>query len=180
MLERNYILLHGFSGGPDQVFFPWLKGELEAKGYSVTAPQMPNSDNPTEEEQVGYCLNNLKFDENTVIVAHSLGCAVALKVLEKLPSNISGLVLIGGFISPKFKDHPRAFENKFNWNFDFEKIRSNAGVIKLLHDPGDYAVSDEQAKYLSEVLKVDLTICSPSEPHFTGPVEKEVLENVLI
>ena len=58
---------------------------------------LPNSADPTEDEQVSYVLRNFQFDANTVLVAHSLGTVVAMKVLEKLETKIAGLVFVGGF-----------------------------------------------------------------------------------
>lgn len=177
-MKNNFIFLHGYSGSAEGVFFPWLKKELEIRGLEVQAPNLPNPENPTEEEQVNFCLDNLHFDENSFIVAHSLGCFVALKVVEKLPFAISGLLLAGGFIDPNFKDKPRIFEDKFSWNVDAKRVKENSKIIKLLHDPDDYAVSDEQAKRLSVLLEVPLTICTTNEPHFTGSKEPDILNNL--
>lgn len=173
---RNYVLLHGFNGSPDGVFFPWLKAELESKGLIYQAPALPEASNPREEEQVNYVLQNCRFDENTVLFGHSLGAVVALKVLEKLPNKIAGLVLAGGFISPDFKDRPRPFHDTFNWKFDFKKIKNNTGFVTILSDPNDYAVYFEQGKILQKELGANLIEAAGQKPHFTNVSEPLILQ----
>src|SRR3990167_4759690 len=98
-----------------------------------------------------------------------------MKVLEKLKTPISRLVLIGTAPNPNFKDRPRNFEKTFTWSFDAEKIRSNAKVIQILHDPRDHAVSDDQRKQLEELLGVKAVLGQSTESHFTGDKEPDVL-----
>ena len=178
-VERNFVLLHGFNGSPEGVFFKWLKKELKMQGFGFQAPQLPNSDKPREDEQVNYVLNNIKFDENTVLFGHSLGAVVGMKVAEKLKTKIAGLVLAGGFADHNFKDRPRPFEKTFIWKFDFEKIHKNTGFVKILSDPKDYAVPFEQGKILAKNLKGELIEHEGEKPHFTNAAEPLILENLV-
>ena len=50
-MKRVYIV-HGWGGYPEEGWFPWLKKELEAKGFEVHVPQMPNADKPRMETWV--------------------------------------------------------------------------------------------------------------------------------
>ncbi len=175
--NHNYVLLHGFGGNPETgIFFPWLKKELDNRGLKYQAPQLPNPDLPTEEEQVNFVLQNCKFDSKTVLFGHSLGAVVAMKVTEKLEGKIAGLVLAGGFVSPDFKDRPRPFHNTFKWEFDYKKISSNVGFVKILSDPNDYAVYFEQGKILKEKLNGALVEATGQKPHFTNEQEPLVLQ----
>lgn len=178
-LDYRYVLLHGFNGSPDDAFFPWLKRELTRHGVSFVAPQLPNSGNPTEEEQVKYVLQNVQFNEKTVLYGHSLGGVVAMKVLEKLEHPIAGVVLSGAFIEPKFKDHPRPFEKTFTWNFDFDKIRQNVGFVRILSDLNDDAVPPEQGKLLHAKIDGRLREMVAQKPHFSGAEEPEILAALL-
>ncbi len=174
--KPNFVLLHGFQGSPKANFFPWLKAELEKRGFTVSVPDLPNSKKPSEHEQVRYVLQHCKFDENTIMLGHSLGAVVAMKVLEKLESPIAGLVLAGGFISPNFKDHDRIFADKFNWKFDFKKIKKQAGAITILHDPNDYAIGEDQEVALSTNLNVPVQFCKTNDEHFCGKEEPSILD----
>lgn len=179
-LERNnnYVLLHGFKGSTNGIFFPWLKKELDKQGLKYQAPELPNADAPTEDEQVNFILQNCKFDENTILFGHSLGAVVAMKVVEKLPHKIAGLVLAGGFTEAKFKDHPRNYQGKFNWVFDFEAIKNNASSVIILSDPTDFAVPLEQGKILHEKLGGALIEQNGVKPHFMNEQEPLILQSL--
>lgn len=178
-LDYRYVLLHGFNSSPDDAFFPWLKRELTRHGLHFVAPALPHPENPTEEEQVDYVLKNIQMNEKTVLYGNSLGAVVALKVLEKLDHPIAGLVVSGGFVTPKFKDRPRPFEDAFKWEFDFEKIRRNVGFVRIISDLNDTAVPAEQGKLLCQNLGGQLREVIAKEPHFKGAEEPEVLSALL-
>jgi leucyl-tRNA synthetase len=173
--KYRFVILHGFQSGPDRPRWIWVKQKLEEMGHEVVLPALPNPERPTEGEWVSAALNCTTYDENTVLVGHSLGSVAALKVLEKLDKPIARLVTVGGFVSKDFKDNPRPFEKTFKWEFDGDKIRSNVKSITILHDPRDYAVSDSQAKELSDLLQTPITLGTSNEPHFTGDREPDVV-----
>ena len=40
-MKSNIFIFHGTEGHPQENWFPWLKGKLEAKGCKVFVPQFP-------------------------------------------------------------------------------------------------------------------------------------------
>lgn len=179
-VKYNYVLLHGFKGNPKNgIFFPWLTRQLEKIGARVSAPQLPHPFEPKEEEQVDYVLNNIKFDEQTILLGHSLGSVVALKVLERLKGPIAGLVLVGGFVEPNFKDKPRPFEQNFKWSFNFQKIKNNLNFVKILSDTKDSAVPMEQGRKLHKFLGGELIETIAKESHFSATSEPEILDHLV-
>jgi predicted alpha/beta hydrolase family esterase len=44
-MKKVYII-HGWEGSPTNNWFPWLKGELESKGFEVIVPSMPEPESP--------------------------------------------------------------------------------------------------------------------------------------
>jgi leucyl-tRNA synthetase family protein len=177
--DLNYVLLHGFNGSNEGIFFPWLKQELNKRKVKVVCPNLPNANNPTEDEQVEYVLKTCEFNANTILFGHSLGAVVALKVLEKLNTKIAGVVLAGGFTHPNFKDNPRLFEKSFSWQFDFNKIKSNIKFVKILNDPTDYAIDPEQGRTLQKNLGGVLLEIAGEKPHYTAETEPAIL-NALV
>lgn len=175
----RYVLLHGFQGSPKGNFFPWLKTELEQAGAEVFVPELPNSSQPTEEEQVGYVLDHVTFDENTVLLGHSLGTVVALKVVEKLKHPIAGLVLVAGFTEPTFSDHPRPFATTFTWQFDWTTIRKSAGSTVVLRGDQDTAVQPAAVQQLADHLKTSVTDAVVRDDHFCATEEPSVLQALL-
>ena len=166
----NFILLHGFTGNPQKHFFPWLANEL---GKAVYTPALPNTDNPIETEQVQFALKNAQLNKDTILLGHSLGVVVALKIAEQ--KQLNALVLVGGFIEPKFKDKERPFANNFKWHFDFDKIKSNVNKIIILSDRNDYAIPIEQGRMLAEKLSATLIETNAQQPHFTAEQEPWIL-----
>ncbi|MEM0465495.1 MAG: class I tRNA ligase family protein [Candidatus Pacearchaeota archaeon] len=173
------MLLHGYNGDPEKYFFPWLKKELENIGYKVNVPKLPNSSNPSVYEQTDYVLKNCDFDENTVLLGHSFGSVIALKVLEKLNKPIKKLILVAGFAQPGFKDKKRNFEDTFDWKFDFQKIRSNVKEVIILRAENDYAVKEERADFIKEKIGGTIFDFRAEKEHFTGDIEPAVLNNCL-
>ncbi len=174
--KYRYVLLHGFTGKPSDNIYVWLKKELESRGHSVIVPELPNTERPSEEEQVSVALKATEYDESTILYGHSLGTVVAMKVAEKLNKKIAGLVLAGGFVDAKFKDHPRNFTDRFVWKFNAEKIKDNCGFIKALHDINDVAISDGQADRLASLLDIPVERVVAQTPHFDSDEEPLILK----
>ena len=178
--------MHGFTGGANKNFVPWLVGELKAHGYSVQAPQLPNTDDPKESEQVPFVLKNVKFDENTVLIGHSLGGVVAMKVVEKLSHPINELVLIAPAIDEKHRTEaylnsskPKNFINHFDMTYSYEQIIKKTGSILLLSDEKESAIRGEYMSFLSDQLKATLLSTSAERTHFTDKQEPFILKNIL-
>lgn len=175
----KFVLLHGFTGNPNEGFFVNLRKELESRGHEVIAPELPNPDAPREQEWVAAALNATTYDKNTILLGWSLGAVTALKVLEKINSKIFKTVLVGGFIDPKFKDHSRNFESTFSWRFDWKKIHESTGELVALHDVRDPAISIEQADRLEQATGIILRRVKAEGEHFDGETEPEVVQLVL-
>ncbi len=178
--NTNFVLLHGYNGSVKKDFFPYLKTELEKRGKKVSAKDLPNTSDPNVAEQVEFVLKNNHFDENTVLVGHSLGTIISLKVLEKIQKPIKKLVLAGGFLTPDFKDNKkRDFTDKFDFKFDFEKIKRNVNEIVILSDKNDYVIPLEQGHKLKEKINGDLIETTAKIPHFKAEHEPDVLNACL-
>ncbi|MBI2451768.1 class I tRNA ligase family protein [Candidatus Pacearchaeota archaeon] len=177
--KNNFVLLHGFTGSPDKNFFPWLKKELENKGNKVFAPKLPNTNNPNINEQVEHVLKNVKFNENSVLLGHSLGSIVALKVVESLNKPVKKLVLAAGFIDPTLVSEEKPYKKIFDWKFDFEKIKRNAKEIIILRDLYDDSVHKLQAGRLKEKIGGEIIDFEAKEAHICGKQEPVVLNYCL-
>ncbi len=178
--KLKYILLHGFRGSAKGSFRAWLKSELESRGHEVEIPELPNTEDPRESEQVEYVLQNCKIDENTVIVAHSLGSVVAMKALMKLNKPIFGLVLVSPAIDPSFpKAESRPYWKNFTWNIDYDLIRRLAnGKISILSDlKEEFRI--EYIRHLSNNLKARLIETKSNGEHFRADQEPEILKAVV-
>lgn len=76
---KRVFIVHGWGGKPEQGFKPWLKQELEARGYSAEVPAMPETDNPRIDAWASELQKVIvRPDEDTVLVGHSLGAPAIL------------------------------------------------------------------------------------------------------
>ena len=86
MADAKVFLVHGWDGSPANNWFPWLKRELEQRGFLVSAPAMPHPRMPTIEDWVSHLSATVgKPDENTYLIGHSMGCQAIARYLERLP-----------------------------------------------------------------------------------------------
>lgn len=177
--SMNFVDLHGFTSSPNDDFHPWLSKKIRSLGYKIQTPSLPNTNNPTVEEQAQFVNQNCSFDQNTVLIAHSLGAPVALKVVERLKTPIKKIVLVAGFAQPGFLDHERPFEKTFDWKFDFKKIKKNVQEIVIMRAENDSAVPKERAEYLANILGVDVVDFVANEDHACGKEEPEVLRQAV-
>ena len=178
--KLNFVILHGYEGSPDGIFFLWLRDELQKRGYAVQAPALPNAKHPNLEEQISSVLKTVKFDENTIVFGHSLGSVVALKTVERLNHPVRKLVLAAGFARPpSLRGKSRDYEKTFDWKFDFGKIKKNAGEIVILSDSSDTIVPPQEAEYLESVLGGRVFSFPAVREHMCALVEPEVLRYTL-
>jgi|GEM_PF-994763 len=175
----NYVLIPGYHSPGDDNFYPWLMDQLGRDG-STTSVISYNSliDEKTEQEIVGHIASQVELDADTVLVGHSLGCALALKLLEQTNAKIAKLVLVAGFAKPEFKDKRRPFENKLKWEFDFARLKENISQTINLSDRTDFIVPESAAMELQEKLGGVVIIFSARQPHVKAAQEPAVLEAI--
>lgn len=136
---KNAIILHGTSGTPEQFWFPWLKKELEAKGYAVWVPQLPEADTPKKELWIPYILEHGRFTAETIIVGHSAGSPATLAVLEKLQLTIKQAILVAAYFEPV-----NAITGILQKTYDWQKIKSHVQDITVINSDNDPWHCDDQ------------------------------------
>ncbi len=177
---KRFVLLHGKHGTPEQDFFPWLKKVLEQRGFEVEAPEMPNTESPNDLEQADYVAKNVKLDESTVILGHSFGGIVALRLLER-GIKVHGVVFAATPASGKFADgKPRpTVAEAINRGFDFNKVRQNSTYFEVLVDLTDLVVRQQDGPILAGNLNSSPTYVTAQQPHFHDPEEPTILNALL-
>jgi len=163
---KNAIIIHGTEGCPEENWFPWLKKELEQIGYQVSVPQFPSPPIiPAKISEWFDVLKDYEINQDTVIVAHSLGGIFALRILEKLSVPVKAVYFISapiGINPIKYYDRDLAFSGL---EFDWDKIRKNAKHFVVFHSDDDPYVDLANGKKLAENLDVKLHLV-PNSGHF--------------
>lgn len=181
---RNAFLVHGAYGNPEENWFPWLKGELETKNYTVIAPLFPTPEAQNYDTWMEVMASHFsELDSETILIGHSIGATFALCILEQLDIQIKQTVLVSGFLglldNEQFDNINHTISARdFNW----EKIRLNSKSFSVLHGDNDPYVPLEKATELAEQLAVESVII-PGGGHLNsdaGFVEFSSLLNTLV
>ena len=99
-MKKRVFIIHGWEGFPEEGWFPWLKKELELRGFEVFVPQMPDADYPRIEKWVAVVSQIVGVvDESVYFIGHSMGCQAIARYLETLPERIKigGAIFVAGF-----------------------------------------------------------------------------------
>lgn len=169
---KNALILHGAGNNSQGNWFSWLKSELEKAGYRVWSPDLPNSDVPIQHDWLDTIFSNhdWKFDSDSVIVGHSSGATLILRILEKLPKNvkIKKAILVAGPVQ-KGANKPEYFPYKEDLTkepFGWAKIKASCAKFNLIYSDNDkYECGQDQGKIVYEHLGGELII-KQGQGHF--------------
>jgi len=132
-MPKRVFLIHGWEGSPEEGWRPWLKKELEKRGFKVFVPAMPDTKNPHIDKWLPHLIETVgKPSENDYFVGHSLGCITILKLLEGLAENekVGGVILVAGFT---YNLGYKEISSFFQKPVDFNKIKSHCEKFIAIH-----------------------------------------------
>ncbi|MBN2016065.1 alpha/beta hydrolase [Candidatus Dojkabacteria bacterium] len=161
---KNAIILHAMEDSPKNHWYPWLKDQLQQKGYEVWVPQLPDTKNPQLSKWVPFIMENGKFTKDTVIIGHSAGAAVIWTVLEELDVKVSQAILVAGFSF--YPGGDGILKPAYNW----EKIKSNVEEVIIINSDNDpYGHDEVRGRIMLEMLALDgsIQIILKGQKHMT-------------
>lgn len=142
---KNAIIFHGTSCSPNMFWYPYVKGELEKKGYQVWVPHLPQPDKPDLSIWLPYALKNGKFTKDTVIIGHSAGTALTLGLLENIKTTVKQVILVAGFCSNITGSDGKILKDSYDW----KKINSSSrDFIFINSDDDPWGINDESGREL--------------------------------
>jgi len=114
-----------------------------------------------------FALQNLKFDNETIIIGHSAGCPLTLSILNRLTQPIRRAILVAGFIRLKeMKDDDVMLMKTPDWT----KIKENSRSFFFFNSDNDpWGCDHRQGEALREKLGGTL-IVPTGEGHFGSKV----------
>lgn len=153
-------MIQGAAETVDSFWLPYVKTELEKKGFNVWLPQLPENDHDDNEKNspadvvIPFLLKNGTFDEETVIIAHSAGGPITMGLLEELSTPISKAILVAGFYQKIPSPGANlALKDSLNW----DKIRTKTREFIFIHSDNDpWGCGDDQGRFAQS--KVDGTL----------------------
>ncbi len=179
-MAKRVFIIHGWDGYPEEGWFPWLKTELESRGFGVFVPQMPKP----EEPRIGNWVPALaeavdQADEGTYFVGHSMGCQTIIRYLETLPAEVKvgGAVFVAGF----FKEltnigddeeigQEEAKEVADHWlktPIDWDKVKSHLNKSVAIFSNNDPYVPASNYNDFKDKLSSEIVI-EHQKGHFSG------------
>jgi len=156
----KFFMIHGAYGNPGENWLPWLKEKLEEMGHTVFAPEFPTPEDQTLDNWMKafeYYLHLM--DNDTIVVAHSLGPAFILSVLEKVEEPIKAAFFVSPFIgSLKNPDFDRINKTFVHREFNWDKIKKNCAKFFVFHSDNDPYVPLEKAEEFAKNLGVEVIL----------------------
>lgn len=190
-MSKRVIIVHGWDGYPEEGWFPWLKKELEAKGFEVIVPQLPDAAIPRIDKWVpALSLAVGTPDEQTYFVGHSMGCQTIARYLEALPDDkkVGGAVFVAGFFKrlTGLEDDPDVQETDKHWlgtPLDLGRVKSHLSKsVAIFSDDDPWVPLDNQDDFRDKLGSE--IIIEHAKGHFSGRRDKVfelpvVLEKVI-
>lgn len=165
---KNVLILHGAGNDSQGNWFPWLKKELEKKGYKVWVPDLPNSEKPIQKEWLE-TVKDWEFDEESILIGHSSGATLILRILENLTAGIKvkKVILVAGPIDKGIIEKFWVYKENITRNpFNWQKIISSSEEFVLIYSENDpYDCGIRHGKLLLEKVGGKLII-RKGEGHF--------------
>lgn len=167
---KRAVIVHCWNGYPEYCWYPETKKELEAEGFAVEVPALPENYAP----KLAIWLPKLQEtigtpDEDLYLIGHSAGCITILRYLEQLDEKqkIGGVVLVAGFTDDLGYAE---LKNFFEIPIDFEKIKTKAKKFVAIASDNDEFVPLKHADIFEEKLGAQ-KIITHNMGHFSGPVD---------
>src|SRR3989344_1681977 len=97
---KRAVIVHGWGGSPNELLIKLIKAGFEKKSFEVTAPQMPNPEEPKIDEWVNFLSDVIEnIDENTYFIGHSVCSQTIMRYLEKQNKKVAKCIFIAGWFN---------------------------------------------------------------------------------
>jgi len=158
------VILHGAYGRPDSNWFPWLAERIQASGHEAHLPRLPTPQGQSPKAWLdahGRQVDDAVPRSRTVLVAHSLGVAFALRLAARAGAAdpYRGALLAAGFWGALGLPDYNPINAPFFAPLDWEAARAGcgAGVACYVGDDDPYVplrFSREIAERLGAPLRI--------------------------
>lgn len=160
---KQALILHAWYEKPENNWYPWLKTELKNRGYKVLIPDLPTmqTDLPDMQQQLNLIEQSIAIDNETIVVGHSIGCLLAMRLAEKY--SYKKMFLVAGW---DFNDlYP---QHRLFWPFpiDHAAIKAHVKEIYCLSSDNDPYETSFTVEEMSKRLDGKF-ILVPGAGHFT-------------
>lgn len=178
---RNFFIIHGSNGNSKENWFPWMKDQLESRGYECIVPDFPCKDG----HQVSKWYEEFekykeKVTDETVFIAHLRGVSFVLNLLTDFDYKIDSLYMVGGFVEWLWEEEEG--NTFFSRPFNYTKIRTQCKRFVNYQSDNDPWVPKEHGKSINNLLNSEYKLIKGAG-HFntqSGYTKFEVLLNDVV
>lgn len=183
---KRVFIIHGWDGAPEEGVFPWLKSELEKKGFVVFNPAMPNPLEPRIEEWVPFLAEQVGTpDEDTYFVGHSIGAQTVLRYVASLSEgpSVGGAVFLAGWLNLTDAAYEDEDDREIGrpWRetpIDWENAKRRARKYVAIFSDDDPVVPFSDNEIFREKLGAEI-IVEHGKEHFSGSTGIKALPSLL-
>ena len=128
-----------------EIWYPYVKRELEQLGFDVIAKRMPDPIIAHIDIWLPFIKEQTQDSEDVILIGHSSGAIAIMRYLET--HKVKGAVLIGAYHT----DLDNELEQKsgyFDKPWDWEAIKKNAGWIIQFASLDDPFIPIEEARFV--------------------------------
>ncbi len=150
------FIVHGYSAGTQDHWFPWLADKLTAQGHDVSIVELPSPQAPVRAEwdaTIAAAIGSV--DATTAIITHSLGGITVLRHLDSLTGDweLAGLVMVSGFLGeleaiPDLDDYLAE-------GLDVSALPAHIGRLSMIYSDNDEFVPPAMSRTLAGQLGAD-------------------------
>ncbi|HTK04835.1 MAG TPA: alpha/beta fold hydrolase [Candidatus Eisenbacteria bacterium] len=160
------VIIHGYGVTPEKMWFPWLHAELEKTGIAVTIPALPDPFRPNYKKWMDAVAPLAKtWTPDTLLVAHSLGTAFSIRLLEtKVAVRLRAVVLVSPLFASTINVKPlvKFFARPIDWM----AVRDHAREFTVIHAQDDPLVPFDHSLRYAEALGAKAVV-RQTGGHFT-------------
>jgi len=131
-------------------WYGWFHKEMLSRGHDSICENWPDPNICHQSNWISYCINDLKADENTIVVGHSTGALLAMRLAETI--KLKGIVLVAAAHTDLGDAGERA-SGYFDTDWDWNTQKENAGFIHQFHSKDDHLIPVSEARYVANQLQ---------------------------
>ena len=178
----NYLVIHGSFGTPYSNWFPWLHQKLQEENKQITIPYFPYGKDFQNFENWSNLLDTYHkariFSSDTVVIAHSIGCAFITKYILERRMIIGKLILVAPFNNYSVDGGDYDYVNKTFYSDNLELVKDYVGEIVCIYSDNDPYVKQEVSKDFSEKVEAK-EIIIPNGGHLNSESGYDSFEEIL-
>lgn len=161
---KKVLFLQSWYSNISDNWYPWLKTELEKKGYTTYFPDMPEmrKDMPNMNTILKHIESLHIIDDDTIVIGHSLGCLLAMRLAEQ--HTLKQMILVSGW---DFDDLTEGHTLFWKTKIDHVRIKRNVNNIVVIHSDNDPYYTAIAAEDMSKRLGAKFVLIRNGS-HFTA------------